>query len=129
MATFGGISCLFLEGNPQGPQVQMKKHQRLGIDGISVEYINREAGETTLEITGQFLTITQANTWLRSLEAKVGSVVSFTLSNDQTFSNFLVMKVQAGEIKKVANSVGGSISGSSAWAKASITVQYIYGVI
>lgn len=127
MAHFAGTPVLQLEGNPNGPKIVLREHDRIGIDGVTYEYTRRQANSFTLRVMSDVGNAALGNQFLRDLESNVGQFCTFELSNGQTFTNMILLEVVPGPIRATGPYIGGVYNNSTMIVSADLLMRYPYG--
>ena len=92
MASVGGVNCTFVRGGANQPKTRLELWQVPGIDGYGAMDVGR--GDASF----QFLLVKYGSTgtvesWILSIEALQGEVVSITDDHDTVHANCLVVRV------------------------------------
>lgn len=85
MASIGGITCTFLRGVPPAMKEEAAITRRPGIDGYEIHLTGK--GDAQGQLTASFRSSNAGcNTWVNSLQALQGTVVTVVNDHGDTFA-------------------------------------------
>jgi hypothetical protein len=100
------VTCALVIGTPNAKHKAVQTWNRPGINSPAAHVVNQRARwQVTLVFFG---TYAQCLTWIRSVEALVGSVLTITNSQNQAFTNCLPTMIGPPRISNASLAAGGA---------------------